>query len=203
MALSDLLGPALQVGSTILKVGSALSRASATQAIAARRQASSQFEAEQLRIAAQEAVGVGMRAAANETMKAQLVNSTALARAAASGAGASDPTVMAILARTQGEGAYRSALAMYEGEAQARLTRMRAAAAEYEGKTGVEDASAASQALRMSAADTVLTGGVKAMTLYDRFWAGPKTTIGNTYDMPQISGSGWSDAGTALPDDIG
>ena len=96
--------------------------------------------------------------------------------------------------------AYRSALAMYEGEAQSRLTRMRAAAAEFEGKTAVQDADVASKMLQMGAADTVLTGGIKSMSLYERFF--PKEMVGkrtgNTYDMPQISGGS-----TNIDDNLG
>ena len=124
MALSDLLGPALQLGSTILGAGSQVARGEAASAIGARRAAEQEFEAKQLETEAEQSRGVGMRAAQDEVLKARLVNNAALARAAASGAGASDPTVMGVLERTAGMGAYRASLAMYEGEAQARRELM-------------------------------------------------------------------------------
>ncbi len=194
MALSDLLGPALQIGSTILNVGAQLSKASATRAIGARRQAASQFEAEQFKQAAELASGVGLRAAQDQTIQARLVNSTALARAAASGAGASDPTVMNILARTGAEGAYRSAVAMYQGEAQARMDRLRAAAAQYEGATVASDSKAASRISEMGAASTILSGGVRALTMYERFF--PQDMVKNPSGLEAGTNGGWIDAGS-------
>lgn len=173
MAISDFLGPSLEIGSTLLKGGAQISRGYAEQAIAKRRQAADEFEAKQQEQSAEESVGAGMRNAQDEVLRAKYVNSLALARAAASGAGASDPTVMAVLSKTAGEGAYRSALAMYEGEAQARLDRMKATALRYEGETSVQDAAAAQRAENIGALGTFLTGGVKTISMFDKYWSGP------------------------------
>ena len=175
MALSDLLGPALQIGSTILSVGSQVAKGEAASAIGARRAAEQRFEAEQLDTEAEQSRGVGLRAAQDETLKAQLVNSSALARAAASGAGASDPTVMSILERTAGMGAYRASLAMYEGEAQARLDRTKASALRYEADTNISDAAAAKTQANMGAVSTLLSGATKGLSMYDKYYAGPQS----------------------------
>jgi hypothetical protein len=58
--------------------------------------------------------------------------------AAASGAGASDASVVNIVGRIKGEGAYRAATALYAGEDKARVLRMQAAAKRYEGLTAEE-----------------------------------------------------------------
>lgn len=203
MAASDFLGPSLQIGSTILSAGSQLARGDAARTIGVRRKAAGDFEAAQQELAASESSGVAMRAAQDEVLKARMVNSTALARAAASGAGASDPTVMAVLSRTAGEGAYRSAVAMYEGEAQARLDRMRAAALRYQGEVGVADAEAAASSYDMGMASTLLNGGVKALSMFDKYWAGPKSESTVTDAVmplaraPSASGA-WLDAGTEI-----
>src|SRR3990167_10902061 len=112
MALSDYLAPSLQIGATILSAGSQLARGYGYRAVGARRKALSEFEAAQLEQGAEAAQGVGLRKAVDERIQAQIVNSLALARAAASGAGASDPTVLNLMAQTAGESAYRQAIAM-------------------------------------------------------------------------------------------
>lgn len=175
--LSDMLAPALQIGATILSSGSQFARGAAARTIGARRKAASEFEAKQLEQEAEQSRGVGMRAAQDEVQKAELVQSAALARAAASGAGASDPTVISILARTAGEGAYRQAVALYQGEAQARFDLMRATAARMEGDIAESDAGSAQKFANMAGLSTALTGGAQALTMYDKYWAGPKSGI--------------------------
>lgn len=206
MALSDYLPLALQASSTILSAGSQLVRGEAYRTIAARRKAALDFEAKQLDVEAEQASGIGMRGAADEVRKAKLVQSATLARAAASGAGASDPTVMGIIARTGGEGAYRSALAMFEGESQARLDRLRAAGARYEGDIGVADSETAARQTRQAAGSTLLSGALRAASLYDKYWTGPRkdsdsatTETATTPASAPASGS-WLDAGTEIYD---
>lgn len=182
MALSDFLAPSLQLGSTVLSAGSQIAKGISYSAVGARKKALSEFEAKQLEQEAESSQGIGMRGAQDEMLKSKIVNSLALARAAASGAGASDPTVLNVLAQTSGESAYRQALAMYEGESQARLDKMRASAARYEGDIAESDAAAASSGANMNALSTVLSGGAKTLSLYDRFWAGDKKT--NSYVSP-------------------
>lgn len=203
MALSDFLPEALQASATILSAGSQMARQRAMTTVATRRKAALDFEADQQELAARDSSGVAMRAAQDEILKSRLVNSTALAKAAASGAGASDPTVMAVLARTGGEGAYRSALAMYEGEAQARLDRMRAAALRYQGDVGVSDAESASSQANMGIGATLLSGAMKTMSMYDKFNPRAGMTPAATGPVmplaraPSASGA-WLDAGTDL-----
>jgi hypothetical protein len=201
MALLDFLPLSLQLSSTLLSASSQFSRGESYRSSGAARQAASEFEAKQLDIEAEQAVGIGMRGAADETRKARLVESAALARAAASGAGASDPTVMNIIARTAGEGAYRASVAMYEGEAQARLDRLRAAGARYEGAVAAAGGEAAGKSSDLAGASTLLTGGLKAVSLYDKYWSGPKADTGATLSAspPRTTGS-WLDAGTEAGD---
>lgn len=201
-SLADLLGPALQIGSTVLSAGSQVAKGAAAQTIAAQRQAADEFEAAQLQTEATASRGVGMRASQDQTLNTELVNSKALANAAASGAGASDPTVMNIMARTAGEGAYRSTLAMYEGEAQARLDVAKAGALQYQGAVGVAGANIAAQQSNIAAASTLLSGAVKAGSLYDRFYAGPTPTASSATGSGSNSASNGSslDAGMAFQD---
>lgn len=99
----------------------------------AQKQIESEFEAQQLEQQAGLTVASSQRAAIEQRRQTDLVQSRALAVAAASGGGASDPTIVNLIGKTAGEGAYRASTALYEGEAQARVMRMQAAAKRFEG----------------------------------------------------------------------
>jgi hypothetical protein len=70
----------------------------------------------------------------NERENKERILSRATALAAASGAGVSDPTMVKILGDLEGEGAYREAVAVYQGEAQARLLEEMGDAAKQAGR---------------------------------------------------------------------
>lgn len=186
--LSDLLAPSMQVGATILNAGAQLAKAQTVKTIAARRQVAGEYEAKQLEIEGAQSRGIGMRVSQDQTVNTEMVNSTALARAAASGAGASDPTVLAVISRTAGAGAYRALLATYEGEAQARLDMAKASALRYEGATGVSDAATAARMANMTAGATLLSGAVKGGSMYEKYFAGPTpASATNTTTMPTVT----------------
>jgi hypothetical protein len=105
-----------------------------------RKLVASQFEAEQLEQNAGQAIAASQREAIEQRRQADLAASRALALAAASGGGASDTSVVNIIANLKGEGSYRSAVALYRGEDQARLMRMGASAKRYEGAVAEEGA---------------------------------------------------------------
>jgi predicted RNA-binding protein YlxR (DUF448 family) len=78
------------------------------------------LNAARARAAAGQSMAAGEVGASEEMRQAMLVNSTALARAAASGAGASDPGIINLMAQTQGRGAYMAGLKLYSAEEQQR-----------------------------------------------------------------------------------
>jgi hypothetical protein len=87
------------------------------------------YRAQQLRINAGQAQAGAQRQAFDVDRQTQFITSRALAVAAASGGGASDPTVVNLIARDAGEGAYRKQIALYQGNDQARLLDSEADAA--------------------------------------------------------------------------
>lgn len=103
-----------------------------------RKQVASQFEAEQLEQQAGQVIAASQRDSQDERRKTNLLASRALALAAASGGGASDPTIVRIISGLKGEGSLRSATALYRGEEQARRIRMGASAKSYEGLVAEE-----------------------------------------------------------------
>lgn len=68
---------------------------------------------------AKQEFAIAQREAFEEQKQAELLASRALAVAAASGGGASDPTVMNIIGDIHGEGALRAGLELYKGKTRA------------------------------------------------------------------------------------
>jgi len=91
-------------------------------------------QADQLDMQAGKERATSQRQAMEERRQAGLLVSTGVARAAASGAGADDPTVVNLLANISGEGEYRALTALYNGEEQARSDEAQAAARRTEAK---------------------------------------------------------------------
>ena len=117
-------GPALSMAGTFTTMAGQRSAAKAQQAqaeAAARNErVAADFEAKQAEYLAGQSKAVSHLEAREQRKAAALLASKALANAAASGASASDPDVVNIISDIYAEGAYRSALALYEGEEQAR-----------------------------------------------------------------------------------
>ena len=123
------------------------------------------------------AIAVSQRQALEERRQADLVASRALAVAAASGAGVSDPTVVDLLARTRGEGVYRANVALYEGEARARSMRIAAA-----GGGGFDEGRSLQAGFNAAAAGALFRGGagLYARSLYDRYGLNGPGTSGDS-----------------------
>jgi hypothetical protein len=153
-----------------------------------------EFEAQQLERNAITEIATAQRAAGEERRRAGIAESRALALAAASGGGASDPTVVRIMSELSGEGAYRSAVALYEGEERARQMLLGAEARRIEGRYGLEGGLASARAYQTIATGSLLTGAGKiGMTLYDKYGglgpnAEPRTNTTNTAGTNQDAG---------------
>jgi len=116
------------------------------------------FEAGQLDVAAGRARAASQRQAMEEKRLGKLAESRALAVGAATGGG-SDVTVANIISDLAGETAYRSAVALYTGESQAKNLELKGQLRRYEGE-------AAKKAGRLGAFSTVLTGAASIGSLY-------------------------------------
>ena len=103
---------ALAVGGKVVEGGGALigSRGEAKQL---------KEQARQLRRNAGDTRAAGQRQAIDVRREIDVVQSRALALAAASGADASDPTIVNNIARLEGEGEYRALTALYNAETEA------------------------------------------------------------------------------------
>ena len=138
------LGDALFLGGTIL---STVGNSSAGKA----QQRADNFQAGQMEQQAGQERAASQRAGAEQRRRARLAESRVRALSAASGGGASDPTVTSITGDIAAEGEYRALTALYEGEERARGMEMGAVAKRYEGTT-------ARQAGDIAAATSVFKG---------------------------------------------
>lgn len=140
-----------------------------------RRKVASQFEAEQYLINAGQTVASSQLQAAEARRQAGLVESRILAVAAAGGGGASDPTIINLISKTSARGAYNSAVALYQGEDQARSMRMAAAAKNYEGQMAEEAGYMKAQGYRTASTTALLKG---AGSLFNKYGFGNDSKTG-------------------------
>lgn len=131
-----------------------------------------QYQATQLRQNANSAEAASQRTAFDIDRQTQFITSRALAVAAASGAGATDPTVVSLIARDAGQGAYERAAALYGGADRARLDRESADAKEYEGKTTLVNSLEVGAAAYAGGATNLLKSQARGASLFQRFGGG-------------------------------
>ena len=124
--------PILQVGGTLLSAygqrQAGIEAGKASAQAASNEKAMAEFEAKQQLQLAGEARREAELQSAEYERQSRILASNALAAAAGSGAGASDPSVVELMSRIIGEGNYRAQLAMYEGEKEARNRQLAATA---------------------------------------------------------------------------
>lgn len=154
----------LMMASTILSAGGQVAGG-----IAANNAA--KYTAQQQEIAGSQGLAASQRTAFSETRRASLVGSRARAVAAASGAGATDPTVVNIEGDIAGQGEYNALSALYEGQEAKRTGDANAALTRFEGKQ-------AKTAAFIGAGSTLLKGGT---SLYDKYGGGGPPKVPNDY----------------------
>lgn len=164
VALND-LGSGLAVGGQLM---SALSHVQYGR----QAQEAARYRAEQLLQNAGQNEAMGQRQAYNANQQAELLASRALAVAAASGGGASDPSVINTIARIAGEGAYRQAVSLYEGQDAARRLRMQAEAAEFSGQVERGNSNQLAAAQFANAGTSLLKGMARTGSLYQKYGGG-------------------------------
>lgn len=136
--------------------------------------ASARFQASQLDQNAGQEIAAGQINAQEKQRQVALIQSKALAIAAASGGSASDPTVMNLIGRNAQLGSYESALAMYQGEETARKNRLTASAARITGQVQQEAYSMQGTANAFKGIGNLLSSD-GAKSLYEKYSAGGPT----------------------------
>ena len=190
MAL-NFLPIALTVASSLLQYKGSQDAARGSRVAGQRQRIAKEAEAGALESKAQQEVAVAQQRSFGETGRAKIIASRVIALSAAGGGGATDPTIINMLADIEGEGAYRAALQVYQGSEEARALRVRASGARYEGALAEEAGEAKSRAYKTSGVAALLQG---AGSLYGKYGAttDPKLTgqerYGADYDAYQNSG---------------
>lgn len=168
--MAQLAIPALIAG-TLMQVSGNMEAAKAADRQGLQAVAFSDYEARQQEQNAGQEQAAAQRKAEIERRNARLVASRALAVAGASGAGASDPTVINAIADLEGEGAYRAGLAIYEGEDRARAMRQSAMNSRTQGQIAYQDAKAQSRAYKRQAWGSVMQGAAN-YGMYSKYGGG-------------------------------
>ena len=168
-------------GSTLLGVAGQVQQAQAasiTAKTAKAQQAIADRQAEFMERQAGQEQAVAQRTAIDEQRQGRLISSRAQAIAAASGAGALDPTIVNILGDIDTEAEIRALTALYEGDERASGLRYDAALTRQAGlvtaQTGRAQAKMQRNQAILGAAGTLLEGGTSLATRYQR--RGPTTT---------------------------
>lgn len=177
----------MQLAGNFVSLWGARDAARASRLAGERKKVAAEFNATELERQAGIAVALGQREAMEERRVAEYAASRALAVAAASGGGVSDPTVVKLLADHKGMGAYKASLALYEGEERARQFRISAMSERLGGSGALEEGLAQARAYNTRAIGmTVRTMG----GLYAKYGgAGPEgeghgdSALIGTYDQ--------------------
>lgn len=119
--------------SLIAGVGGSAMQASAAREAGKAGQEMKELEAQNYEAQAVQSVASAQREMLNERRRKELVVSRAQALAAFGGGGVNDPTVQNIIGDLEGEGAYREAIALYQGEEEARKLEYAAGLSRLEG----------------------------------------------------------------------
>ena len=192
------IAPALQIGSALTGFLGAGKAASGARAAAERAAQAKRFEAQQLRVNAGQELAAGQRAGFEQDRQTKLLESRQIALAAASGAGASDPTVMNLIARTAKEGSYRAAVAIYGGEEKARQLRMAASGREYEADAAIVGGEQTASAYKTAGVVALLRGGA---SLFAKYGAGGPSGSGDSAALGVDTS--WLDTGSQTTGNIG
>ena len=154
----------MQLAGNFVSVWGARDAARASRLAGERQKVAAEFNATELERQAGIAIALGQRQALEERRVAEHAASRALAVAAASGGGVSDPTVVKILADHKGMGAYKASLALYEGDERARQFRIAAMSERLGGSGALEEGLANARAYNIRAIGTTVrtAGGLYA-----------------------------------------
>lgn len=165
--MGDSVSPAIMGGfGTGMQAAGQLQSGKAAANTGLAQQKASEFEAQQLEQNAGQAQAASQRSAIEELRKSMLLQSRAIAVAAASGGGALDPTVMALVGNLSKEGQLAAETQIYGGDERARAMRNQAKASRYEGAQRAEAGRVAERASKVSAGNTILSGITKDWTAY-------------------------------------
>ncbi len=161
VTIASVAGGALSAAGTIVGGNAAADAGKAGQQ-------AKNFEAVQLDQSAQESRAASQRTALEDRRKSKLLASTLQARAAASGGGAADQTVVDLGRDIAGRGEYEALTSMYTGENRARGLEDSAMGARMTGEALLAEGKAKKKASYLSAAGTLIGSAGSAYGTYSK-----------------------------------
>ncbi len=156
----------LAVAAAVVSIAGSMQAGKAAKRAGLQQQAAMEYQAQQDEINGKQAMAVAERDAAEQRRQGDLMQSRAIALMAASGGGATDIGNVTILARNAGETAYRSAVAIYNGEEQVRTHAEEATAARLSGQAAAQSGRDAEKAYMFKAVSSGLSGGSSLFSQY-------------------------------------
>lgn len=154
-------GSLIGIAGLALQAGGGIASENAARKAASARKAAAEFEAQQLEQNAGQVMSAAQRQAFETGRTGEYTKSRALAVAAASGGGASDPTVINTIANLASETAYRKSIDLYQGEERARQLNLSAAASRYSGQIGSDVILDQGRAAETQAISGIVSGATK------------------------------------------
>jgi hypothetical protein len=163
------LTPALlSAGATAANAASTIAGGRIQQQAGRFAQQQKDLEALQQEQAAQESRATAQRSAFEKQREGRLLQSRLQAKAAASGGGADDPTILGLAGDIAGRSALQALMEMASGENRARNLEDNAAAARMRGFTARAEGDARRSNANLSALGTILGGGASIFRRYKR-----------------------------------
>jgi len=178
------VGNAIKSAGTVLKAGAIL--AGGREAVAQSRAvaAAREFQAKQLEVRAGQERAAAQRRFLEQRRRGRLLQSSLQARAAASGAGATDPTVNKLATGIESEADYLARTALFEGEEAGRALESGAALRRFEGAEALRAGRARRKASQRSAVTTLL-GQFEDLSLFSKYGE-PMTSVASPWVNPDI-----------------
>lgn len=155
--------------STVLSANAQMQAANAAETAGQATQMAANYEAEQLEVQAGQERATAQRNMIEQRRRERIVQSNLQAAAAASGAGATDPTVARLSSDIAVEGQYRALSELFSGEERARGLEGQASARRYEGQVGYQAGKARAASTRTGALATIASGVGQGATLYGKY----------------------------------
>lgn len=164
----EMLPVAMSVIGSVMGAAGSFASGDASQLIGQRQRQADEFQAAQLTQQGGQVFAAAQRQDLEQVRLGKLVESKALANAAASGAGTGG-NAMDIIANLHSEAAYRGSIALYNGEEQRRQLLMAADAKRYEGYLAEESGNAKKAAAYTAGVGSLFKG---AATLFSNYGGG-------------------------------
>lgn len=154
------------MGATTAMIGGTLVSAQGMRLQGEQAKVAANINAQQADKQGGQAMASAQRGAMEEARRSRILQSRALAIAAAGGGSASDPTAQKIIGDIAGAGAYQSMVSLYEGESKARAFHDKATVASASGEIAKLDGDFAATARTFTGLSRV------GISLYDKYGAG-------------------------------